>query len=425
MSKKILTVGYYADFSRFFNKIAIETRRIDQNIDFLHIDLFLSGFLYSILHGQKSLYLPLKKGKQKKSSCEPAAEFFKQFIIYHQRLVPSLDEKKLIKQAEKYYHYLDELLLSYQPDLIIISGDSRMPAEIIKYLAVTKKIKVAFFEQAPLGRTMIDLKGVNANASFRTIDSETIHTYTSENYHLPTEAKWKNYKLFRVVDLIIEKFLPFIVPIEQKRPSRHKINNKQYLSLLEKKSLVPEKFSKLKKVLLVLQVPDDVNMIYHSPWFSSHYEIVKKVAENLPDNTLLIVREHPLFKKLYEEEMYYYIEKNEKVFFDNSGGLGNAISNSDLVVVNNSTVGLESIEQGKKVIVLGNSYYDRSDLCYKYNGGDLSTLINEVMECVIPEKSYRDKYLTYLFNHVFIPGHFRDVNGPAPTEIAKWIIKNV
>lgn len=425
VSKKILTMGYYADFSRFFKQIADETKKINKNIEFLHIDLFLSGYIYSVLNGQKSIYLPVQKSRSAGYSLKKDSNFFKKFITYHQRLVPSLNEEKLINQAEKYFTYINELLSNYQPDLIIISGDSRMPAEILHYLAKQKKIKIACFEQAPLGRTIIDLQGVNANSSFRYLDRETIEGYPVENYHIISQSKWKKYKFFRLVDLILEKFLPFTVPIEQIRPVRKKINYNQYRFLLEDKSKVSESFSGARKLLLVLQVPDDVNMIYHSPWFSSHYKIVKEVANNLPINTILIVREHPLFKRLYEQEMYDYIKDNPKVFFDNSSSLDIAINQSDMVVVNNSTVGLESIEKGKKVVVLGNSYYDFSALCYKYGGGDLNDFLTNALNGIEPEELYREKYLSYLFNHVFIRGHFRDLSGPAPALIAKWIVGNV
>ncbi|MTD26396.1 capsular polysaccharide export protein, LipB/KpsS family [Erwinia sorbitola] len=425
VSRKILTIGYYADFSRFFKRIADETKKINHNIEFLHVDLFLSGYLYSVFNGQKSVYLPCQKSKAVQTTDVRDDDFYRQFIVYHQRLLPSLNEGELIAQAKKYYHYFNELLSDYQPDLIIVSGDSRMPAEIVHHLALEKDIKIACFEQAPLGRTILDLKGVNANSSFRYLDPQIIEASVSDDYHLPPQAKWKKYKFFRVVDLVVEKFLPFLVPVEQRRPVRHKINNKQYADLLETKSLVAESHPAAKKLLLVLQVPDDVNMIYHSPWFSSHYQIVKQVTENLPENTLLVVREHPLFRQLYEPEMYKYISENDKVFFDNSGSLDQAISQSDLVVVNNSTVGLESIEKGKKVVVLGNSYYDASSLCYKYQGDNLNSLITDALNGPAPDEVYRKKYLSYLFNHVFIRGHFRDLDGPAPGEIAKWIIKNV
>ncbi|MCV5934553.1 hypothetical protein OFO87_31015, partial [Escherichia coli] len=84
---------------------------------------------------------------------------------------------------------------------------------------------------------------------------------------------------------------------------------------------------------------------------------------------------HPLYKQLYESELYAYINEHSNIYFDYSVRLADAMNVADVVVVNNSTVGLESIEIGKPVVVLGNAYYDQFPLCYKFNGENLMQLL--------------------------------------------------
>ncbi|WP_152081541.1 capsular polysaccharide export protein, LipB/KpsS family [Enterobacter oligotrophicus] len=424
--KKILTVGYYADFSRFFNKIRLETLNISADYTYFHINLHLSGYLYSLAHGQRSVYLPVASSKLQFEKNEGRNIDLNRFIQYHVTLNPDIDQTKLLQQAAKYFNYFEKLLNDYDPDLIIVSGDSRMPVEILQFLAKTHSIKILHFEQAPLGRTVLDSNGVNANCSCRNLSTIDINGIEDSDEIKPyKEIKWSGYKKYRLIDVLIEKFLPFLQPIEHVRPKRKTVETELYQRL--RLSHFPGKEGSTQRVyLLVLQVPDDVNMIYHSPYFSNHYEIVKAVHHALPDNSVLIVREHPLYKQLYEPSLYSYINDNENIYFDCSKNLFDAMNSADVVVVNNSTVGLESIEIGKPVVILGNAYYDQFPLCYKFNGDNLEKVLTDAAsEPTEDELLRRKKCLVYLFNHYFIPGHFRDLNGPAPGFIAKWICNNV
>ncbi|HHA2246581.1 TPA: hypothetical protein ACOEHG_001429 [Enterobacter ludwigii] len=426
--KKILTIGYYADFSRFFKEIKKEALKISADYSFLHINLHLSGYIYSLTHGQKSIYLPWAASREfsHTGQNEIKPEMLEQFIQYHVKLNPGIDKTKLLKQARKYYNYLENLINNYEPDLIIASGDSRMPVEILQFIAEQRALQILHFEQAPLGRTILDKNGVNANCSCRDIDTINIESINSSEEIIPfREVKWTGYKKYRVIDIFIEKFLPFLQPIEHIRPKRKLVAKQFYESLTA--SRFPGKTENMQNIyLLVLQVPDDVNMIYHSPYFKNHCEIVKAVHRAMPVGSILVVREHPLYKQLYESELYAYINEHSNIYFDYSARLVDAMNVADVVVVNNSTVGLESIEIGKPVVVLGNAYYDHFPLCYKFNGENLMQLLaNAASEPTEEAFNLRKLYLIYLFNHYFVPGHFRDVKGPAPRNIAKWISENV
>lgn len=424
--KKILTVGYYADFSKFFKEIDDELSKLSPDYTFLHINLHLSGYLYSLLHNQHSIYLPWVAAHKNKNIKPVVQSEVECFINYHLKLNPGIDSSKLTAQAAKYYHYFESLLGDYQPDLIIVSGDSRMPVEILQYLAVKHSINIYHFEQAPLGRTILDKQGVNANCSFRDINYAEIEGINGNEPIKPFKfEKWAGYKKYRAIDLLIEKLLPFLQPVEHIRPKRTLVDNTLYQQAMASEFVSKDAIAG-NIYLLVLQVPDDVNMIYHSPHFSNHFEIVKAVHQALPKGSILIVREHPLFKKMYESELYTYIKDNDDIFFDNSARLFDAMNGADVVVVNNSTVGLEAIEIGKPIVILGNAYYDRFPMCYKYDGNDLMTLlVNAASEPDEKVLALRKQYLVYLFNHCFIPGHFRDEKGIAPGNIAKWISQNV
>ena len=421
----VLTVGYYADFARFFNLIAKSTQRLNNKLLFSHVNLHVSGQVYSFLHRQRAFYLPCQAHKIcKEPLTDKEKDFYRQFISYHIKLVPELPENKLLMQARNYYIFLEKYLAKAQPKVILLSGDSRMPAEIFHFLAEKMNVKVMHFEQAPLGKTMLDPQGVNANCSFRNVEVFASHGYPVKPVLSVKREKWQGYKKYRAIDILIEKCFPALQSIEQQRPVRNRVAAVDYEAALQKTYTANDLTAK-KIFLLVLQVPDDVNMIYHSPWFCNHADIVKAVHQALPDDAILIVREHPLYQRLYESSLYRYISENQNIFFDQSATLSQAISGCNIVIVNNSTVGLESIELGKPVVVLGNAYYDQSAFCIKYQGENLGELLQMALNKSPDDEVERARYLSFLFNDVFIDGHFRDLDGPAPAHIAKWIHDHV
>ncbi|WP_205068340.1 hypothetical protein, partial [Photobacterium phosphoreum] len=164
-----------------------------------------------------------------------------------------------------------------------------------------------------------------------------------------------------------------------------------------------------KSTLLASSAASDVykRQVYHSPNFSNHFDIVKNVYESLPPKTTLKIREHPLYKGKYEKKLYSFCNDND-IYVNSDEKLNDALSSCDVVIVNNSTVGLESIAQGKTTVVLGNCYYDLSNICLKVNN---KKQLPEILCCSLDYKidpmalssfSY-EFYNNYLYN-----GHFRD-----------------
>ncbi|MBQ0668190.1 hypothetical protein J7S63_20290, partial [Providencia rettgeri] len=285
----------------------------------------------------------------------------------------------------------------HNPDLVIISGDERIPTKILSYVAHKLNIRVLYFEQGPFGTTILDEIGVNANCSFRGNSNQESSDKKKLMQILEKKEKWLGYKKYRVLDIIHQVLFPSKYP----EITKYKLS-------LAKKNKHPFSVWKTEKniILLVLQVPEDVNMVCHSPYFENHYDIVKYVYSSIPVGYKLVVREHPLYKNKYESELYDFIAKNN-IMIDSAGSLKEKIQKSSLVIVNNSTVGLEAMTYNKSIIVLGNSYYDNPEFTYKFNGENLHDLI--ITAIVNPKDSNSiNQWLNYLFNNQFLSGHFRD-----------------
>lgn len=397
--KKIITLSYYADFSRFFNCTFsfAEKNKID------HIDLCVnfSAKAYNILNNVKSVYLPsaVKNYNANKLDFDISSDIYDDVEVYYLENTPSWYSTK----KKQYLNYFYDLFLQEKPDLVIVSGDSRVAANCCSVIAKVLGLKLLHMEQGPINTTILDPIGVNANCSFRS------NNYTSkDDRYLRSKknervAKWNNYKWYRVLDLLSTPITSlFYKEVENNWSGFIKKNDiKQSLNTCSNLTN--------KKILLILQVPHDVNMKVHSPYFSNHTDIVRAVRDAIPDEYTLIVREHPLFKGQYDEELYFLVESSHNVIISNNDRLDDAINSSELTIVNNSTVGLEALFLNSPLVVLGNSYYDNPKFVYKYNGNGLDKLILKAISEPIDNLVVTER-LNYLFNEHFIDGHFRDLD---------------
>lgn len=392
--KKIITISYTADFSRFF-KYSIEG--IEPKVEWLNLSIHPSSHLYSSIHEIKSVFLPWeirKKNFGGSSDLMMSSKEIEGMINYH--LYDTDNQVLLIRVLNRYINYYHELLSEFEPDLIVLSGDSRLPVKALKFVAKNIGIQLLHFEQGPLNTTILDSQGVNANCSFRlnNFTSSDSSSYIDASQSKPD--KWKGYKKYRTFDLLLERSIFFgYTELSKIKLTKNKGAKRIYSS------------SGLGYILLVLQVPEDANMRCHSPFFSNHAEIVKEVYYSLPDGMSLLIREHPLYAGKYEDDLYNFAMK-EGIAFDRNKDLLQSINRSACVVVNNSTVGLETLLAGKPLVVLGDSYYDNTNFVYKYNGESLGNVILNAINNPIDKKLVRER-INYFYNCCFLKGHFRDL----------------
>ncbi|MEZ8379131.1 hypothetical protein AB6C48_09885 [Vibrio splendidus] len=398
--KKIISLNYYSDFSRFFCEINSNI----ESVDWKHYCIYPSSYVYLCLRNEDAILLP--RHVNERSDLDDSILL----DLCSYELYENTSEKYknyMFNKARQYVSLFMKLILVDKPDLAIISGDERLQSKALKYVVEKMGVKHVFFEQGPFNTTILDRNGVNANCSFRKENKESAIDIHFEERINSKPLKWKYNYIYRMVDFICINCLN-----EFKELEKIKIGN-----LSKAKSRLNLEKAASKSILLVLQVPEDANLRCHSPYFSNHYEIVKKLSSCLPVNYELIVREHPNYIGKYEERLYDFIDEfNIKI--DNETQLNLALKDSELIIVNNSTVGLEAMAYERPLIVLGNSYYDNENYVFKYNGENLDTLIIEALHTSMNLKSVRNR-LNYLFEHNFIRGHFRDM------KVSEEIIKRV
>lgn len=396
--------------------------------------MYFSGYLYTLVRGQKGQWLSFKawrlakKNKEKYNASLASSHLYKNFNL--DKLANSIfnakyhEGEELLRQLMAYIDILEQKIIGV--DLLLLIGDSRLPFEIIKQMAEHLHIKTYHIEQGPFNTTILDKKGVNANLSVRGYIPKTDISEREELKAYKTLANQKNKKYFRnpiyrSLDYIIEFFImnTSIYPPDLKID--FSILNKQK-SDLEFKRFIAEEHTDKNIFLFACQVPFDVNITHHSPYFKNHVEILKEVFNNLPANSILIVREHPIYKNQYEEEFYNFIRKKEGIYLEKDLGLNQALELANAVIIVNSTVGLEAITKSKSVLALGNSYYDSSTICMKYSEEkDMRQWLTDTLSYT-PDKIAVLDFINHLQEKSFISGFITDKGTDVSHSIANKII---
>lgn len=429
---KILAIGYYDDFARFFLEIKRELKVGRRSVEFRYFSLYLSGFLYFLVRMQSVIFLPLvvrllvlrhKKAYQKEIELGVCQGINLDDIIRYHLLLDKKDRQALLMQAVGYIHYYQRYLMAYNPDVLLLSGDSRMSVQILDALAKQKRIRTYYFEQGPFGTTTWDSAGVNANASIRqyknfpmVADAEKV---VMSFLQRKRRAMYKRNPIYRISDYgyqIIFSQLG-LLPVDIKMEMQWQRSTVDYSAI----SINAEQ-QRENTILLVLQVPYDVNMVFHSPLYDKHADIVKDVFNCLPKGYRLLVREHPLYKGRYENELYAFMKDNA-IEMDGLA-LAASMQNANVVVVNNSTVGIEAIAINKPTVILGDCYYDSADIALKITQREQLPLLLQQATTYQVDKEKAMQFLHYFLFEFLVDGHFRDKNLIAPKMIALKVLNN-
>lgn len=426
----IVGIGFYDDFARFFEALRQEAKK--RKVNFYYVTIFFSGFLYGfaklsffswltpfvwskfLLH-KKTYILSSKSGTFRGIELDKVAK-------YHVTSNPTYEVYyKMVSCA--YIDFAYSYFKRKKADILIVSGDSRM--QCVAFIEVAKKldIKIYYFEQGAFDTTFVDIVGVNANSIVRQIGcgktekNVDMQNVLSLTINKKKNKKFKRLRFFRGVDKVFNLFLLRFFScseITEKFP-------KPSQSIPEKNTA--KNYKNKPFILFAAQVPHDVNMISHSPVFSNHFNIIKFINENVSSKYEIIVREHPLYKGRYEQEFYNYIYNQDRIILDNTTPLHSIIKAASLVVVNNSTVGIESLALGKRVFVTGTAYYDTfSGVWSVSNPDDIDKL--KYGHYVLSENEYQSSLndLSILFTDFLYAGHFRDKDLSYTAEIMEDII---
>lgn len=157
-------------------------------------------------------------------------------------------------------------------------------------------------------------------------------------------------------------------------------------------------------VLLPLQIESDSNIQNNSPFYKSMEYLIQDVRNALANlDAQLIVKPHPEDKVRREVIESLCNAPNVSCCWDLS--LQSLLPITDMVVVINSTVGLEALLQNKTVIALGRSIYDRKGFTIDLTGDQsLAALLSGALTTKMSPYDNPDFWLflkTLISQHTF------------------------
>lgn len=223
-----------------------------------------------------------------------------------------------------YYHIFSKL----DCEAVAIWNGQKQPYITMVKAAELAKKRILFFENGLLpNTTTADYAGVNAHNSLP----------RDPDFYLNMAKQWTSNQL----------------PTQLVTRDPHK-----------KREVTGQKLSNLpaRYIFVPFQVPADSQIVIHSPWVHSMeqmYHLVRNAHKKLreqgrTDIPHLVFKEHPSWPGNFDA-LY---DLDPCCLFANENNTQQLIENAEAVITINSTVGLESLLLGKKVITLGHACYN-------------------------------------------------------------------
>jgi capsular polysaccharide export protein len=155
-------------------------------------------------------------------------------------------------------------------------------------------------------------------------------------------------------------------------------------------------------IFVPMQVPSDMQILVHSPWIRNMvhlYETLFALAERHPERHF-VVKEHPSFPLSIRS----HIVPHQRIHFANHNDTRELIEGAEAVITVNSTVGLEAILLGKKVITLGDAPYNVEGLVLHARGLEELSKNLSILPSWEPDDTLRDLFLRYVYNVFLLRG---------------------
>ncbi len=257
-----------------------------------------------------------------------------------------------------YIYFFRFFNLKKYDEFLIWNGFFLRQAVVIEIAKLFNK-EVIYFESGFFGKFVIDKKGVNFLNSVP----------RDKSFYL-------NYKN--------KKDLP------NKLIPRNPKNAKKFLNAPKKP--LPKKF-----IFVPFQVDYDTQILLFSPWIKSMEElfnILSEIAKSLKIH--IIFKEHPSSKKDYPN-LHKKAKKLEYVDFANAYPTQELIEKSEAVITINSSVGVESLLFNKKVITLGNAFYNIEGIVKNAKNKEELIEILKNLDSWEIDKNLIQNFLKYLY----------------------------
>lgn len=280
--------------------------------------------------------------------------------------------KKYIKFITPFIANAYEKEMRKQPlDIVGLWNGKKFPELIALSVAKALDIKCFYFENGLFpNTTVLDLKGVNASNS-------------------------------------VPRNIKFYQNITPTFTAPKKLNQRKELG----KRIKSQEELPLKYIFVPFQTNFDTQVIYHGRWIKNMeqlFNLINKLSKELKIN--FVLKEHPSEREMNYAPLHQQAQENPYIQFANSYATQTLIENAQAIVTINSSVGLESLLFNKKVIILGEAFYDIEGITKSAPSQErLTQILTQIEKWKIEEENIK-KFLHYLIEDYLIKGDWKTPN---------------
>jgi len=162
------------------------------------------------------------------------------------------------------------------------------------------------------------------------------------------------------------------------------------------------------------QVNTDSQIVRFSPWIRDMHRMIDALLE--AENNLgkkmpnIIIKTHPACSENYSQLINRLNNESKSIRLIEQGNTSQLIQHADAIATINSSVGLEALQNRKKVIVMGEAFYNIS-------GITISAQNQRALEQALltytdwePEDLLLENFLSYLEHEYTVPGRWQDAS---------------
>jgi hypothetical protein len=119
--------------------------------------------------------------------------------------------------------------------------------------------------------------------------------------------------------------------------------------------------------LFALNVPTDSQILVRAPYFRDFISLISLIADSIPYNHHLLIREHPSFPGMlkYQELKRLLRKKKNVILVSHEDSFFDLVQSSKSVLIINNTSYLESILLGKPVLALGKGPFTSQNILHE------------------------------------------------------------
>jgi len=337
-------------------------------------------------------------------------------IVDYNRKVLGRSVADLERRCHNYQHYFD----AADVDVVIFWND----IDVGHLVASENDVETLYLENGYLPDTIqLDLKGVNRNASFADFSYEEVLNVTPlwipehdvETDVEPVESLDLRSKVTALVRTRGNRG-NFAWTVRDELEKRIASVRRRFID--EGESTLPDEY-----VFVPLQVHDDTQVLYNSPYVNDMDEFVDLVhgaVASLDEDVPVVVKEHP--SDVGRIDYSDLIDRYLATVWLRDYPIDKVIENARAVVTINSSVGIQALNRYVPVVTVGDSFYDGNPFVeHPHSPEEVPGALERALSKQLDEPSV-DAYLEAFEERLFADGSIGDVRSETLRQVGSAVL---